>query len=239
MSTRTRRLARFSLRLAQIGGVVFLLAPLVYRLGVGLGPAFAMLALGVLACVVALVVASGTWLFSRRGPDVVPPARAAVIVALMVLVAPVWSVANGRGAPPIHHVTTDPADPPQFEAVIPLRGETSNAIDYSDELAVIQREAYPDLEPVFLSASPSEAFDQAMEVATALGWEIVAASEDDGRFEATDTTFWFGFKDDVVVRIRPEGDGSRIDLRSVSRVGVGDLGANAARIKRFVQRIEP
>ena len=155
MSTRTRRLARFSLRLAQIGGVVFLLAPLVYRLGVGLGPAFAMLALGVLACVVALVVASGTWLFSRRGPDVVPPARAAVIVALMVLVAPVWSVANGRGAPPIHHVTTDPADPPQFEAVIPLRGETSNAIDYSDELAVIQREAYPDLEPVFLSASPS------------------------------------------------------------------------------------
>jgi uncharacterized protein (DUF1499 family) len=78
-----------------------------------------------------------------------------------------------------------------------------------------------------------------MEVATALGWEIVAASEDDGRFEATDTTFWFGFKDDVVVRIRPEGDGSRIDLRSVSRVGVGDLGANAARIKRFVQRIEP
>ena len=54
-----------------------------------------------------------------------------------------------------------------------------------------------------------------MEVATALGWEIVAASEDDGRFEATDTTFWFGFKDDVVVRIRPEGDGSRIDLRSV------------------------
>ena len=113
MSTRTRRLARFSLRLAQIGGVVFLLAPLVYRLGVGLGPAFAMLALGVLACVVALVVASGTWLFSRRGPDVVPPARAAVIVALVVLVAPVWSVVNGRGAPPIHHVTTDPADPPR------------------------------------------------------------------------------------------------------------------------------
>ena len=72
-----------------------------------------------------------------------------------------------------------------------------------------------------------------------LGWEIVSVSENEGRIEATATTFWFGFKDDVVIRVREDSGGTRIDLRSVSRVGGGDLGANAARIRAFIDAIMP
>jgi uncharacterized protein (DUF1499 family) len=85
---------------------------------------------------------------------------------------------------------------------------------------------------------PARAFDRALDAARGLGWEIVGVEPAEGRIEATDTTFWFGFKDDVVVRIRPEGSRSRIDVRSLSRVGRSDVGANARRIRRFVERLE-
>jgi uncharacterized protein (DUF1499 family) len=70
-----------------------------------------------------------------------------------------------------------------------------------------------------------------------MGWEVVTVDSEAGRLEAIDTTFWFGFRDDVVVRVRPGADDVRVDVRSVSRVGVGDLGANAARIRHFLDRL--
>ena len=69
-----------------------------------------------------------------------------------------------------------------------------------------------------------------------MGWNIVAKDPSQGRIEATDTTFWFGFTDDVVIRITPMGSGARLELRSVSRVGVSDVGTNAARIRSFVKQ---
>ena len=121
--------------------------------------------------------------------------------------------------------------------MIPLRGDDSNPLEYTPELAATQRRAYPDIQPVLLTSSPDEAFDYSVTAIESLGWELVDADRDAGRVEATDTTFWFGFKDDVVIRIRPSDGGSRVDLRSVSRVGGGDLGANAARIRAFAQRL--
>ena len=95
--------------------------------------------------------------------------------------------------------------------------------------------AYPGLKTLQSDLSVGEAVDRAVEVLTNQGIEIVNSDKDSGIVEATATTFWFGFKDDVVVRVRSDGDGSKIDVRSVSRVGQSDVGANAARIMKFLE----
>ena len=141
--------------------------------------------------------------------------------------------------PPIHDITTDLDDPPPFEAVLPLRAEAANPSEYGgDSIAAQQREGYPELGPLVLEAPPGEVFPLALDTARDMGWEVVDSDRGQGRIEATDTTFWFGFKDDVVVRIteRPEG-GTRVDVRSVSRVGRSDVGTNAARIREFLDRL--
>ena len=122
-------------------------------------------------------------------------------------------------------------------AVLPLRADAPNTADYDFSLAATQRNAYPDLRPTVIEAAPSEAFDRALAAVESMGWVLVAAERDAGRIEATDTTFWFGFTDDIVVRLRPAGAGTRVDVRSVSRVGIGDVGANAARIRAYIQRL--
>lgn len=171
------------------------------------------------------------------------PQRGALAAALLVGLVVAWIPWNGmrqaRSLPPIHDISTDTADPPAFVAVLPLRADAPNSAEYAGEaIAEAQRTGYPDLAPVALPAPPADAFARALEAARAMGWEIVDADPASGRIEATDTTFWFGFKDDVVVRVRPEGDGSRIDVRSVSRVGGSDVGANAARIRAYIARLQ-
>ena len=101
-------------------------------------------------------------------------------------------------------------------------------------IAVQQRKAYPDLAPLDLSMPPGDAFTKAIAVARAMGWEIVAQKPAEGRIEATATTAWFGFKDDIVIRVAETAGGSRIDVRSKSRVGRSDVGANAARIRAYL-----
>jgi len=138
--------------------------------------------------------------------------------------------------PPIHDITTDPDDPPAFEALLPLRAGAPNPAEYGGaEVAARQRAGYPDLGPLVVAAPPERAYAAALAATLEMGWQIVAAEEDAGRIEASDRTFWFGFTDDIVVRIRPDGAGSRIDVRSTSRVGAGDAGTNAARIRAFLE----
>jgi uncharacterized protein (DUF1499 family) len=121
---------------------------------------------------------------------------------------------------------------------MPLRAQASNGADYEGEaVAAKQRAAYPAIKPADFALAPDQLFDLALATAQAQGWEIVAAVPSEGRIEATATTRWFGFKDDIVVRIRPEGSGGRLDMRSTSRVGVGDLGTNAARIETFLEQL--
>ena len=145
---------------------------------------------------------------------------------------------EARRAPPIHDVTTDPEDPPAFVAVVARRAGARNPVEYAGPaVAAQQRAAYPDLAPLDLAAPPERVFPAVEAAARDLGWEIVAAAPAEGRLEATATTAWFGFKDDVVVRVRAKGAGSRVDVRSLSRIGVGDLGVNAARIRAFLERM--
>jgi len=143
--------------------------------------------------------------------------------------------------PPIHDISTDTADPPVFVAVLPLRADAPNPATYGGpELAAEQARGYPDIHSLVLPAtSPGTAFAHALDAARKAGWAIVAADSAAGRVEATATTGWFGFKDDVVVRIRPEGQGSRVDVRSVSRVGSSDVGTNARRIRAYLDRLRP
>ena len=142
---------------------------------------------------------------------------------------------QARRVPPIHDITTDLDRPPKFVAVLPLRAGAPNPATYGgSEVAEAQRRSYPDIKPLLLSVPAGAAYGRALASARGMGWELVASDSTTGRIEATATTPWFGFKDDVVVRVRPEGSGSRIDVRSVSRVGKSDIGANARRIRTYL-----
>ncbi|MFP5373879.1 MAG: DUF1499 domain-containing protein [Gammaproteobacteria bacterium] len=163
----------------------------------------------------------------------------ALLVGVAAAVVPLQLLRTARAVPPIHDITTDTTDPPAFEAVLPLRADAPNPADYAgEEIAEQQRQAYPEVQPLVLDEPPDRAFERALAAARDMGWEIVVAEPARGRIEATATTLWFGFKDDVVVRIRPEAGGSRIDVRSVSRVGRSDVGANAARIRAYLDRLQ-
>lgn len=166
----------------------------------------------------------------------------AVLLALGVglfTVTPIaLQVVKARTLPFIHDVTTDTVNPPAFVAVAPLRADAPNPVDYpGQETAELQRAGYPDIQTLTTTQPPSEVFDRALSAAEAMGWEIIAAVDADGRIEATETTFWFGFKDDVVIRIQPSNNGSAVDIRSKSRVGGSDIGANAARIERYLDEL--
>lgn len=141
---------------------------------------------------------------------------------------------TGQSVPPIHDISTDMQDPPAFVEIVPLRADAPNPPEYAGaETAEQQRSAYPDLEPIRVAAAPDEAFRAALEVVRRMGWELVAEAPAQGRIEATDTTSYFGFKDDVVIRVRADNGGSIIDVRSKSRVGRSDVGTNAQRIRDF------
>jgi uncharacterized protein (DUF1499 family) len=160
-------------------------------------------------------------------------------IGLVVVGIPWQMKRTAQQVPPIHDITTDPDNPPPFVAVLPLRKDAPNSADYGgSDLAAQQRAAYPDLQPLVVFLPRHQAFAQGLKAAEAMGWEIVASKADEGRIEATDTTFWFGFKDDVVVRIQPRGDESLVDVRSLSRVGKSDVGTNAKRIRAFLRKFK-
>ena len=136
--------------------------------------------------------------------------------------------------PPIHDITTNTQDPPGFVDILPLRADAPNPATYEGgEVAQLQQEAYPDLMTLVYAQPVDEVFAAAAAAAEAMGWDMVASVPSQGRIEATATTRWFGFKDDVVIRVRAADSGALVDVRSKSRVGGSDIGANAARIRAY------
>jgi uncharacterized protein (DUF1499 family) len=163
---------------------------------------------------------------------------AGIFIGLTVAGIP-WSwLHTAQRVPHIHDITTDTENPPRLVSVIPLRKNAQNSVEYGGpEIATQQRTAYPDIVPLMLPIPPAQAFERALAEARHREWMIVDANPAEGHIEATATTFWFGFKDDVVIRIVPVPGGSRVDMRSVSRVGVSDVGANAARIRSYLKEL--
>jgi uncharacterized protein (DUF1499 family) len=154
----------------------------------------------------------------------------------LVLAMPViyLRMSGGGGVPPIHDITTDMVNPPEFMALVGKRGAEANSLEYEGEkLAAQQEQAYPDVKPLMLVDDPQAAFAKAIEVAGNMGWHITGVDASALRFEATDYSFWFAFADDIVVIVKADESGSQLDLRSVSRVGMSDLGVNAKRILAF------
>ncbi len=243
VSPRVGVLAWLGFALAAAGGLAVALAGPGYRLDLwGLRTAFSGLrwgayggAAGAILCLLAAILPSSG---RRRSARVL--AVVGVVVGAAAIGVP-WSLLRrARDVPPIHDVTTDTERPPAFEALLPARREAPNGWRYGGpEVAAQQHEAYPDIRPIALPATaPDRAFAAALEVARRRGWQIAAADRAHGRIEATDTTPWFGFADDVVVRVRPRGHGSVVDLRSESRLGGSDVGENAARIRAFTRDFE-
>lgn len=141
--------------------------------------------------------------------------------------------------PRIHDITTNLQDQPQFVAAQGRRGPTSNTLETASETFLLQAEGYPELATLIVMEPMESVFDESIRAATDLGWEIYLQDRNAGIIEAVDTTMLMGFKDDIVIRLRPLANGTEVDLRSVSRVGIGDFGANAKRIKAFTQRLQP
>jgi uncharacterized protein (DUF1499 family) len=132
-------------------------------------------------------------------------------------------------------------DPPAFDdVVVKLRSAPGiNPLAYdAAKLPPMQKAAYPKVVPLDLSAQPAAAFDAVTAALPELGLEVVQADRNAMIVEAVATSFWFGFKDDVIVRIRPTDTGSRVDVRSISRVGIGDVGVNAKRIMKILDAIK-
>jgi uncharacterized protein (DUF1499 family) len=164
-------------------------------------------ALGLAAGILGVVA-----LFRRRGGVARP--LFAIVLGASVAAIPAAGYLRARSVPPINDISTDP-------------NESSEA----------QRRAYPDIQPLRLPVAPNIAFERAKGAIEESGWQIVREDPSAGRIEAVATTRWFGFKDDVVVRISAEGSGSRVDVRSKSRVGKSDLGTNAQRIRAYERRL--
>ncbi|MGE0593143.1 MAG: DUF1499 domain-containing protein [Vicinamibacterales bacterium] len=230
-------LTRLGPAVALLGLLVVALPGPAYRLGlIALPTAVPLVRYGAFigAAGLALSVAALLLAMRRSARQRPGPALAGVLLGLVAFGLPFRLAQTASAVPPIHDITTDTTDPPVFSAIVPLRADVPNSLEYTPEVARLTQEAYPDLRTLTLPLPAAEAFDRALEAARAQGWDIVAASPDEGRIEASDTTTWFGFVDDVVIRLTPEGTATRLDIRSVSRVGRSDLGTNARRIRDYL-----
>ena len=185
---------------------------------------------GALLAVVALAIPR-----VRNGNGGARSLVAALVVAAVTSGITGYWASRASSVPRIHDITTDTDNPPQLVATLPLRAGAENTAAYGGpKLAAEQKQGYPDIAPLMLPLPPAAAFERVRGVAQAMGWQIVAADPAAGRLEATDTTLWFGFHDDIVVRVAAADGGSRVDVRSVSRVGRSDIGTNARRIRSFL-----
>lgn len=232
------------LLVSSIVAVVLLLAgPLGYKFGFsGLAPSLISLLLSLatailvfVAALVMVIIASRQGLLTNRNLLLV---TMGISLIPMIVMGP--QIHKARSVPPIHDITTDTQNPPAFDAVVALRVNAVNPLEYGagmspSELAALQQKAYPEVTTLSSDLVFGDAVARSVEVLSAQGLEVVNVDPDKGIVEAVATTFWFGFKDDVVVRITATPRGSRVDMRSVSRVGQSDVGANAARIQKFLE----
>ena len=216
-------------------------APLGWRAGWWrLGLSFELMALAGLLSLVAALLAAFALVFVRGGLGFWR--RLMLIGALLLgigfVAAPVklWF----DHAPAIHDIATDTDNPPALLAARAARAAERAAPDAygGPALAAIQKQAYPDIVPLLLPLAPAQAFDRALATARAMPrWTILASDSASGRIEASATSFWFGFTDDIVIRVSAADTGSRVDMRSLSRQGKGDLGVNAARIRAYMRAL--
>lgn len=236
-----KTLAKTFFYLSLICALVFTLSGYGYQWGIWeLGTGFTLLRYGAYAAI-GLVVIQTTFFFFMKDSGISAKAMilTGFLVTLLISATAIYWQYKARSVPPIHDITTDIQSPPEFVAMERLRADASNPPEYAgEETARQQREAYPDVQPLVLSAPEQEVIDEIVTLISSRGWEIVSVNRNEGRIEATETLAWFGFKDDVVFRVTATDEGTRIDMRSKSRIGRSDVGVNADRIKEFLTDLE-
>lgn len=241
------RLPRIVLLFAAAALLMVALSGPGYRLEMfKLSVAFGLLRAGGYVAIVAAAAAIVLAIFVRRNPGRFAQPNAFALVCLAIVAGlvgatyPVMMMWQSKHVPPIHDITTDLANPPGFVSLAPVRvsAGAANPVTYGGEtVAAQQRAAFADIKPLRTHSPPAETFQRALAAARDMGWRIISESSAEGRIEASDTTPFFGFIDDVVVRISAEGAGSRVDVRSLSRIGRSDLGANARRVANYLAKL--
>ncbi|MGD0024364.1 MAG: DUF1499 domain-containing protein [Xanthobacteraceae bacterium] len=255
------RLAIWARRIALFSLAATLVAIIIVRSGaLDIVPALSTLAGALALAVVAILLAFGAGVVIwREGLGGLRHAVSALLIGFALIAYPLYLGVKAYKLPAIYDITTDPIDPPQFDAIARLRPRDANPITYAGLYAAeLQHAAYSDIEPEDTNATPQEAFDAAMKVIAKRKWRVVdarapqqgaapraanarqpqATSARDGIIEAIARTPILGFRDDVVVRVRATSDGVRIDVRSASRYGRNDLGSNAARVRDLISDID-
>ena len=241
------RLAIWARRVALFSLAATLIAVIIVRSGaLEIVPALSTLAGALVLAVLAILLAIGAaiviWFEGVGGAK---EAATALFIGLALIAYPLYLGIKAYRLPAIYDITTDPIDPPRFDAIARLRPRDANPVTYAGlYTAEQQRTAYSDIEPDMTSVSPQEAYDAAMKVITKRKWHVVDArppqgtAPRDGLIEAIARTPILGFRDDVAVRVRATHEGARIDVRSASRYGRHDLGTNAARVRSLIEDID-
>jgi uncharacterized protein (DUF1499 family) len=238
------RLAAWSGRLVLFALAVAVLSVIILRSGLlEIVPALATFAAALVFAALAVLLALASFVVIwRQGMAGLGYAVLALFLGLLLLAYPGYLGYRATKLPAIFDITTDPLNPPRFDVLARLRprGRTNYPGAATAEL---QRAAYPDIVPLQLAVPPKVAYDVALVLATKRKWLLVdtrppAAGRRDGVIEAVARTPIMGFRDDVVIRVSPLGQGSRVDLRSASRYGLHDFGANAARLRSLLEDID-
>ena len=243
-----------------LGPLTFVIAALGYKLGIfGIGVSFGVLntKLGPI-----LLVLCGLFGLASLGLAFIVKPRKGLMIGILGVLVPLMAFVK-LGAtqkavyekyPYIHDVTTDTQDPPVFGSVVLAEREATKRVNTTDYVgkkaptfnankeptgealvSALQSKSFPSIRPLILDGSHEAVFNQAVETAKSMGWKIKEEDLEAGRIDATDTTFWYGFKDDVTIRLREaNGGGIIVDVRSLSRVGGSDIGKNAARVGAFL-----
>jgi hypothetical protein len=240
------RLAVWARRFAFFSLVATLLSIIVVRSGfLEIEPSLVTFGGALVFAVLAILLALASFItIWRDGLDGIGHALIAILIGAALLAYPGYLGLKAYKLPQISDITTDPIDPPRFEAIARVRPRTANPIIYAGLYAAEQqRRAYPEVVPLLVNVAPKLAFDAALTIANKRRWRVVdtrdpAPGRPEGRIEAVARTPIMGFRDDIVIRVRPAPDGARIDVRSASRYGRHDLGTNAARIKSLLDDID-
>lgn len=254
-------LLRLSLALTIIAPLLFIVAAIGAKLGLW-GWQFGLGTLSLKVGPLALMLGGAVSLLALLAAVFIKP-RKGIVIAVIGLLVPLLAIARlGQmkstvaKLPFIHDVTTDTQNPPEFGKVVMTERAAVKGVNTADYIgkkapaknaegaavqklvSALQTKAYPEIRPLVLSEDRDVVFGEALATVKAMGWKIKREDLASGRIDATDTTFWYGFEDDVTIRLRDsEGGGTIVDVRSLSRVGGSDLGKNAARVGEFLDRL--
>ena len=239
-------LATWSRNLALFSIIAVVVSILIVRFGFlemkpALATFFGALALAALSILLGLAAFAAIWQNGSRGMSRI---LLALVIDAAILAYPAYLGLQYRKLPAIHDITTDPIDPPRFEALARLRsGEGANSAVYAGLYsAEQQRSAYPDIETVELEVPPQRAYDVTLALIAKRKWLVIDERPPQlprriGRIEAVARTPIMGFREDISIRITPDGEDSRVDIRSSSRYFESDLGSNAARVSKLIEDI--